>query len=55
LDAGQDVLVLDNLCNSMAAVMERITKITDKSPAFVEGDVRDAALLKKLFSGNAID
>ena len=39
----------------MAAVMERITKITDKSPAFVEGDVRDAALLKKLFSGNAID
>ena len=35
LDSGQDVLVLDNLCNSMATVMERITKITDKSPAFV--------------------
>ena len=52
---GQDVLVLDNLCNSKAAVMERITRITGKSPVFIEGDVRDAALLQKLFSGNAID
>jgi UDP-glucose 4-epimerase len=55
LDAGQDVLVLDNLCNSKAAVMERIAKITGKSPVFVEGDVRDAALLQKVFSGHAID
>jgi UDP-glucose 4-epimerase len=55
LDAGQDVLVLDNLCNSKAAVMERITNITGKSPVFIEGDVRDAALLQKLFSGHAID
>ena len=35
--------------------MERITKITGKSPVFVKGDVLDAALLQKLFSGNAID
>ena len=55
LDAGQDVLVLDNLCNSKTAVMERITKITGKSPVFIEGDVRDAALLQKLFSGHAIE
>ncbi len=55
LNAGQDLLVLDNLCNSKAAVMERITKITGKSPVFIEGDVRDAALLQKLFSGNTID
>jgi UDP-glucose 4-epimerase len=55
LDAGQDVLVLDNLCNSKTAVMERIAKITDKSPVFIEGDVRDAALLQKVFSGHAID
>ena len=49
LDAGQDVLVLDNLCNSKAAVIECITKITGKSPILVEDDVRDAALLQKLF------
>ena len=55
LDAGQDILVIDNLCNSKAAVMERITRITGKSPFFVEGDIRDASLLQKLFSGYAID
>jgi len=55
LDAGQDVLVLDNLSNSKAAVMERITKITGKLPVFIEGDVQDAALLQKLFSGHSID
>jgi len=35
--------------------MERITRITGKSPVFVEGDVRDVALLQKLFSRHAID
>ncbi len=55
MDAGQDVLVLDNLCSSKAAVLERITKITSKSPVFIEDDVRDAALLEKLFSEHAID
>ena len=55
LDAGQYVLVLDNLCNIKAAVFQRITKITGKSPVFVEGDVRDAALLQKLFTEHAID
>ena len=49
LNAGQDVLVLDNLCNSRAAVIGRITRITGKSPVFIEGDVRDTALLQKTF------
>ena len=55
LTAGHEVLVLDNLCNANAKVMERISEITGKKAAFIEGDVRDAALLQKLFSGNAID
>ena len=55
LAAGHEVLVLDNLCNANAKVMERISEITGKKAAFIEGDVRDAALLQKLFSGNAID
>ena len=45
LDAGQGVLVLDNLCNSKATVMQRIANITRKSLIFVEGDVRDVTLL----------
>ena len=55
LAAGHEVLVLDNLCNANAKVMERISEITGKKAVFIEGDVRDAALLQKLFSGNKID
>jgi UDP-glucose 4-epimerase len=55
LTAGHEVLVLDNLCNANAKVMERVAVITGRKVDFIEGDVRDAALLQKLFSGNAID
>jgi UDP-glucose 4-epimerase len=48
-------MVLDSLCNSKAALMERITKITRKSPIMIEGDVRDAAFLQKLFSEGVSD
>lgn len=46
LTAGHEVLVLDNLCNANAKVMERISEITGKKAVFIEGDVRDAALLQ---------
>jgi len=55
LNAGHQVVVLDNLCNSKRQVMERISKITDKMPHFIEGDVRDRKLLKKLFSDHQIN
>jgi hypothetical protein len=35
--------------------MQRITKTTGKSPILVEDDVRDAALLQKLFSEGVSD
>lgn len=49
LDAGDNVVVLDNLCNSKQTVLERIGTITQKRPGFVEGDVRDRACLANLF------
>lgn len=49
LEAGHEVLVLDNLCNSKAQVIERIAKIAGKAPIFIEGDIRDRNLLKQLF------
>jgi len=55
LDAGKDVVVLDNLCNSKIKVIERIIKITGKSPLFIEGDVRDKVFLKSIFSQHRID
>ena len=54
LDAGYDVIVLDNLCNSDASVIGRIGQICGREPAFVEGDIRDADLLKSLFTKHSI-
>ena len=42
LDAGFDIVVLDNLCNSDASVIERIGHICGREPVFIEGDIRDA-------------
>ena len=49
LEAGHDVVVLDNLCNSDATVIQRIGQICGREPVFIEGDIRDGALLKHLF------
>jgi len=54
LDAGYDVIVLDNLCNSDAAVIGRIGQICGREPVFVEGDIRDAELLDRLFAEHSI-
>jgi len=54
LEAGYHVIGLDNLCNSSRSVIERIARITGKTPHFVEGDVRDGSLLRKLFAENDI-
>ncbi|MDR2874388.1 MAG: UDP-glucose 4-epimerase GalE [Methylobacillus sp.] len=50
LGAGREVVILDNLCNSRADVVERITAITGEQPQFAQGDIRDAALLDHLFA-----
>ncbi|GGK77222.1 UDP-glucose 4-epimerase GalE [Amphritea balenae] len=55
LEAGYDVVVLDNLCNSHSEVFNRVETITSKRPAFVEGDIRDAACLKRLFDNYPIE
>lgn len=55
LRAGHDVAVLDNLCNSSAESLRRVELITGRRPEFVEGDVRDAALLIRLFATTQID
>lgn len=55
LEAGYEVVILDNLSNSKISVIDRIEKITNKRPLFIEGDIRDHSLLKKLFSDHRID
>lgn len=49
-EAGYRVVVIDNLHNSHASVIDAIARITGVRPDFVEGDVRDPALLADIFS-----
>ena len=54
LEAGYEVVVLDNLSNSSAESLRRVEMITGKSVTFYEGDIADASLLDKIFSENDI-
>ena len=54
LDEGYGVVVLDNLCNSSPKSLDRVKALTGKDLVFYEGDVRDEALLKKIFSTHEI-
>lgn len=55
LDAGSQVVILDNLCNSKREVVNRIEQITGKRPDLVIGDIRDRATLRSLFANQTID
>ena len=45
LNAGQDVTVYDNFCNSLPEALKRVQRITGKQPLLIEGDLRDRAAL----------
>lgn len=46
LKAGCEVTIVDNLSNSHRVVLERIATISGQSPDFIEGDIRDRAVLE---------
>jgi len=48
-------LILDNFCNSRRSVLERLERITGHAPGWIEGDVRDDALLERIFQEYPID
>lgn len=54
LEAGHQVVVLDNLSNSSRESLIRVERLTGKSVTFVEGDIRDASCLDALFSAHDI-
>ena len=54
IDAGYTPIILDNLHNSKVSVLERINTLTGKTPLFYEGDIRDRAILDKIFSEHKI-
>ncbi len=55
LEAGHQVVVIDNLCNSSRISLERVMAITGKRVSFVEGDIRDRTILTQIFAREAID
>ncbi|TXG95706.1 MAG: UDP-glucose 4-epimerase GalE [Rhodocyclaceae bacterium] len=54
LEAGFDMVVLDNLRNSAEASLERVEQLSGKAPIFVEGDIRDRELLDRIFADHDI-
>ena len=54
LNAGYGVVVVDNLCNSNPKSLERVEALTGKKVKFYEGDVRDEALMRKIFQENEL-
>lgn len=54
LNSGFDIVVADNLYNSSFDVIEKIEKITGKSPEFYNIDVTDKDSLEKIFIENTI-
>lgn len=55
LEAGYSVVVIDNLSNSSPEALRRVERITGKALAFYEGDIRDKAMLTRIFSEHTID
>ena len=55
LQGGNSVVVIDNLCNSSPRSLDRVQELTGRSLKFYKGDVRDEALLNKIFAENQID
>ena len=46
LNAGHDVTVFDNFCNSQPEALARVQRISGKKPTLVQGDIRDSAALE---------
>ena len=53
--AGHSVVILDNLCNSCRESISRLELLTHSHVDFIEGDVRDSALLEEIFAEYDID
>lgn len=55
LEAGYEVVIVDNFSNSKPEALNRIKKITGKDFAFYEADLLDLAALENIFEENKID
>lgn len=54
LDAGYEVVILDNLSNSKEEAVRRIEQISGKSVTFYKADMRDEAAVQRIFAEQEI-
>ena len=54
IEAGYTPIVIDNLSNSNPESLRRVGEITGKTVEFIEGDVRDEALLDEILTKHEI-
>ncbi len=55
LEAGKEIVIIDNFSNSKPDALEAIKKITGKDFKFYEADYTDRQALEKIFKENNID
>ncbi|MEZ8824796.1 UDP-glucose 4-epimerase GalE [Vibrio amylolyticus] len=55
IESGMTPIVFDNLYNSKSSVLERIQKVSGSKPEFVQGDIRDKALLVEVMKRFSIE
>ena len=55
LEAGHDVIVADNLCNSKAETIDKVEQITNKKMVFYPIDVTDEEAVEDIFADHKVD
>lgn len=55
LDAGEEIIVLDNFSNSKPEAIDLIKEVSGKDFKFVEADLLDRAAVRKVFEENEIE
>lgn len=55
LNAGYDIIILDNFVNSKPESLKRIKELTGKDFKFYQADIRDEEAMTKVFTENKID
>ncbi len=55
LEAGHEVIIVDNLCNSSKEAVDRVAALTGKTPIFYEEDLCNEEALDGIFSAHKVD
>lgn len=55
IEAGYDVVVFDNFCNSSRESIKRVEKIVEKEITLIEGDIRNREDLRQVFTSYQIE